>query len=318
MKSSNIGKNDNRRLHVLADLRERGVYAVVLVVDKDRLYKDSGLRFQRPFRQFLNRKLYEELFDTFPDLQLVADEVGKSHFMRKFKDYLEQRYCLNTLFSKSAMEWEKARDNVFLQTADVICGSLSRCFDRKNLSPRAEELLRAMSSWVQVCEWPWPEPSTPSGNDGADDTIVRTTAMERAHRFIDKHRRSKDTNIRYQVTCLKYLLFHALHIDPDAYVHAPEIIGSIQMPRTMTLRQFQTRVIAKLRDAKVLIASDSRGYKLPMRMEDVLTYLRWTNAQVEPMVMRAKCMAEAIQLASHNKVRLLESEEFGILRGPSV
>ncbi|MCJ7544957.1 MAG: hypothetical protein MUP47_10440 [Phycisphaerae bacterium] len=316
MKSSSIGDNVDRRLRVLQDLRGKGVHGIALVVDKDLIRKDSGLRFQRPFRSFLNRKLYDELYETFPSLHLTADRVGKSDFMVKFKTFLEDHHHLNTLFEPSAMEWGSALKDVFLQAADVICGSLGRCIDRKKLSPRADEIQRATTPWVQLRGWPWQEPSPVRVTETADDIRVRKAAMQRARKFIEGRHATGDEDIRNQVASLKYLLFYALHIDPEAYVHAAEIIGSIQVPREMTLRQFQTLVVANLRDAGVLIASDSRGYKLPSKVADVIEYLRWTNKQVEPMVARANRMAEAVRLATSNRVCLLEEDEFKYLRGP--
>lgn len=317
MKSSSIGDNDARRLRLLADLRATDLHGIALVIDKDRIHKDSGLRFQRPFRQFLNEKLYDELFRTFSTLHLTADRVGKSNFMANFKAHLEKSHHLNNLFNRSAMEWGTAREDVLLQAADIVCGSLGRCFDRKKMSPRADEIHRALIPWIQIRDWPWPQPPAVATADTAHDDAVRTAALQRAHSFIDSHGDSSDSDVRNQVACLKYLVFYAQHISPEEYVHAPEMIGSTQVPRVMTLRQFQTRIIAKLRDADVLIASDSRGYKLPSTMRDVLSYLRWTKVQVEPMVRRAKRMTEAIQLASNDGVRLLEEDEFKFLRVPS-
>ncbi|HUT14105.1 MAG TPA: DUF3800 domain-containing protein [Thermoguttaceae bacterium] len=316
MRSASIGSSDNRRLRILSDLCRAGVHALALIVDKDLIREDSGLRFQRPFRRFLNRKLYEELYNTFPSLHLTADRVGKSDFMIRFKAFLEETHHLNTLFSDSAMEWGVGREEVFLQAADVICGSLGRCFDRKKLSPRASEIKEAMTRWVQLRDGFWRE-ATQAAAVGTADVFVSSVANQRAETFIERNRASKDEDVRRQLSCLKYLLFHKRHIDAEAYVHAPEIIGSTEVPRVMTKRQFQTHVIARLRDADVLIASDSRGYKVPSTMDDVLEYLRWTKKQVEPMVARAKRMAEAIQLASNNTLRLLEEDEFKYLRGPS-
>ncbi|MCG3179678.1 MAG: hypothetical protein BIFFINMI_02019 [Phycisphaerae bacterium] len=317
MKSSSIGDNDDRRIRVLSDFRAKGLIAIALVVDKELISKESGLRFQRPFRRFLNRKLYDELYDTFPSLRLIADRVGKTDFMIQFQRFLEEHHHLNTLFDDSVMEWGHARNNVILQAADVVAGSLGRCFDRKKLSPRADELRRTMIPWVQLRDWPWRAPTAAADMLGVEDTAVRGLSFRRAEAFVERNHASDDEDVRHQVQCLKYLVFYAAHIDSEAYVHAPEIIASIQVPRAMTLRQFQTRVIAGLRDADVLIASDSRGYKLPSGMNDVVNYLRWTNKQVEPMVTRARRMAQAIELASNGQVRLLDAEEFAFLRGPS-
>lgn len=316
MKSSSIGSNTRRRLRVLDDLRATGLHGRAVVVDKDLLHEDSGLRFQRPFRRFLNRQLYDELYNTFASLQLIADCVGKSDFMRKFRIWLEEYHQLNTLFSDSAMEWGVTKENVFLQAADIICGSLGHCFDRKKRSPPSQDVQDALTPWVQLREWPWRKTARATARNEPDG-IVRAAAEQRANAFIGKHADTKNSALRHQVSCLRYLLFYLRHVDDTAYVHAPEIIASIQVPRAMTRRQFQTGVIAELRDAGILIASDSRGYKLPSTVEDVFRYLRWTNNQVEPMIARAKQMDEALRLASLGKVTLLDNDEFKYLRGPS-
>lgn len=316
MRSKGIAGDDARRLRVLEEVKATGLHALALVVDKDLVHKDSALRFQKPFRRWLNRKLYDELYRTYPSLLLTADQVGRKEFMAQFKAFLDKSHVLNTLFNDSAMTWGNAKEDVLLQAADIVCGSLGRCFDRKKMSPRASEIRAAIKPWVQIRDWPWTQPERVEGSTVEDKAVARV-AIQRARTFIDKFHATKDEDVRNQVSCLKYLLFYMLHVDPAAYAHAAEIINSIQVPREMMLREFQTRVVAKLRDADVLIASDARGYKIPSTMNDVLEYLRWTNRQVEPMVARAKRMAEAIQLGSNNTIRLLDEEEFHYLRGPS-
>jgi hypothetical protein len=317
IRSQKVGDNDERRLKILTDLGSVGLHGLALIVDKDLIREDGPLRFQRSFRSFLNRKLYDELFGTFPTLELVADRVGKSDFMRNFKKYLDKRHFLDTLFNSSAMHWGAAKDDVLLQVADFVSGSFGRCFDRKKGSPMAQQILQLLVPWVQLREWPWQKPLQTAGVSDSDH-VVRRVAHQRAQEFVGSHQKTRDEDRRNQVQCLKYLLFHSRHVDADSYVHAPEIISSIQIPRMMNVRQFQTRVIAKLRDAGVLIASNAKGYKLPSRLDDVREYLRWTNMQVEPMIRRARRMDEAIRLGSNNKLALLDEDEFKYLRGPAL
>ena len=68
------------------------------------------------------------------------------------------------------------------------------------------------------------------------------------------------------------------------------------------MHYFQTKVIAQLRDAGVLIASSSRGYKLPASESDLYDFVTHSNAIIEPMLSRVKRFRDQINTATTGEI----------------
>ncbi|GGH48362.1 hypothetical protein GCM10007423_49490 [Dyadobacter endophyticus] len=76
----------------------------------------------------------------------------------------------------------------------------------------------------------------------------------------------------------------------------------IRTGRKISLHYFQTKVIAQLRDAGVLIASSSRGYKLPASESDLYDFVTHSNAIIEPMLSRVKRFRDQINTATTGEI----------------
>jgi len=84
--------------------------------------------------------------------------------------------------------------------------------------------------------------------------------------------------------------------------------------RKVSLHYFQTKVIAQLRDAGVLIASSSRGYKLPASQSDLYDFVNHSNTIIEPMLSRVKRFRDQIYTATDGEVDILSQEEYALIR----
>jgi hypothetical protein len=84
--------------------------------------------------------------------------------------------------------------------------------------------------------------------------------------------------------------------------------------RKASLHYFQTKVIAQLRDAGVLIASSSRGYKLPASYSDLHDFVNHSNTIIEPMLSRAKRFRDQIYTSTDGQVDILAHEEYALIR----
>ena len=82
----------------------------------------------------------------------------------------------------------------------------------------------------------------------------------------------------------------------------------------MIIHYFQTKVITPLRDAGVLIASSSKGYKLPANESDLYDFVNHSNAIIEPMLSRIKKFKDQIRLATDGKLDILDRSEYKIIR----
>ena len=77
---------------------------------------------------------------------------------------------------------------------------------------------------------------------------------------------------------------------------------------------FRSRIIGKLRDAKVIIASSSKGYKIPSKLSEIKDYVYHDARVVIPMLFRLKNCRDLVKLHSLNEVDLLDGTRFERLK----
>lgn len=71
--SKRIGSDHKRRIKFLKPLQALPFAYYALVINKDRIPKDSGLRFKPIFYKYINRMLYERLAKAGQNLRIIAD-----------------------------------------------------------------------------------------------------------------------------------------------------------------------------------------------------------------------------------------------------
>src|SRR5690625_6618072 len=69
-------------------------------------------------------------------------------------------------------------------------------------------------------------------------------------------------------------------------------------------------VTGPLRDAGVLIASTSKGYKIPIKQEDLYDYVKFSSSMALPMLRRIENSRKIVLQKTRGKVDILEHEEF--------
>lgn len=117
---------------------------------------------------------------------------------------------------------------------------------------------------------------------------------------------------RAQVAFLRYLLFYAQNIDPTRFIYSNQVISVLrEYTKHKISRNFLYRkVIAPLRDDGVIIASSSHGYKIPISVEDIKTYLNSTHTIVSPMLHRIEICRMLIQQQTGNKLDVFDDPAF--------
>ncbi|SDH45411.1 hypothetical protein SAMN04487996_13813 [Dyadobacter soli] len=82
----------------------------------------------------------------------------------------------------------------------------------------------------------------------------------------------------------------------------------------VSLHYFQTKVIAQLREAGVLIASSSRGYKLPASETDLDDFVSHSNTIISPMLSRVKRFRDQVHTATSGEIDILAHDEYALIR----
>ena len=96
------------------------------------------------------------------------------------------------------------------------------------------------------------------------------------------------------------------------YLYANQIIRDIQeyTIQRITRNYLYRRVIAPLRDEGVIIASSSHGYKIPISVDDIKTYLNSTHTVVSPMLHRIGICRNLILQQTGNHLDVLDDPAF--------
>lgn len=124
IKSSNVGKDDERRLRILSELLE-GDYLIHSMVFNKKLIFGNGLKYKKSFYKYLNKLAYRGLYTAFPDIKIVADQHGSKEFMKGFSTYIEKNYKSQDLFNKTDFIFEDSKHNSLIQIADFIIGTIA-------------------------------------------------------------------------------------------------------------------------------------------------------------------------------------------------
>ena len=324
MKSSNVGDNDARRLLILQRICELPIKTYAVAVDKREISKSSGLAYKPTFFKYVNRKLYSRIYDVYEHVRLVADEHGTEAFMQGFKTYIDTHVGLRQdLFLERTFRFSRSDDEVLLQVADMLSGSLARCIDPKKQSAKAAEILALLAPLsVGFEHWPPrllsfhtppPEPSI-SPFDG----VIKDHCIRQAILFVNRKEAdfSIDEKGRAQLETLKLLLFKVQFGAEKEFVPTRDIMRHLRSNCGLELSAHQIRsaVVSQLRDANVVIASGPRGYKLPVNESDILEFVTHAQSIIPPMLSRLARAREGLLMVSFKAFDLLGRPEHEELR----
>lgn len=134
MKSSHLKNNHTRIRKLLDDLMPLPFNIYYLVVDKRKIYEQSGLRIKTSFYKFLNQMAYNALQKSFQKLTIVADETGSNEFMQSFSEYIKDHNPALSLFDEFNFRFNKSEHGVLVQLADIMSGCLAFCYDENKRS----------------------------------------------------------------------------------------------------------------------------------------------------------------------------------------
>jgi hypothetical protein len=114
-----------------------------------------------------------------------------------------------------------------------------------------------------------------------------------------------------QYITLAFLLFISRFDEERDYVPTYEILAHLQQNGfTVTEQVIRSSIVAKLRDSGVLIASCSKGYKIPKKYSDVRDFVERVNSLVLPLLERLKKAQDSFNIASHGEIDILTGVQY--------
>ncbi|TYS60746.1 DUF3800 domain-containing protein [Sutcliffiella horikoshii] len=316
MKSSKIKNNHKRRSLILNELNGLPFHIFAYVIDKRKISENAGIRYKRTFFKFLNRLLYDDLFRTFEQLNLEADEYGNKEFMEGFKRYVNQK-SIPDLFNNSSFGFNNSKSSILVQLADLLAGTIAKGFDKKQLTDEFQIFNKILEKHIIRLEY-WPKdyknflvnPQKNENNRPFDEVILKQ-AVNLALQYIDKTGNIKDIEEKDRIDFLKFLLFK-VYQNHNEYIYAHEILDNLNAIRNYKINEhyFRSNIVSKLRDKGLLIASSNKGYKLPTCIEDLYDFVNLTSLNIHPMIQRITKCRDQILLATNNEIDILDKEEY--------
>jgi uncharacterized protein DUF3800 len=317
IKSSKVNHNHKRRILILNELKKINFNVYAVIIDKRKLYGE-GFKYKQSFYKFLNGILYKELYRTFPQLDLKVDEHGGNDFMRSFKKYVEKNH-IRDLFSGSEFNIKKSHNDLGVQLADFIAGTLGYIYDETKKSDKSAEFSRILSGkLISLNQFPKVYKSEKFNEkftfNEYDETIA-TLGLNRVFDFIDKTIGNEQDELD-RLNFAKLLLLYHQSNHPKKYTTSSEFIKHLNVNREKDIskEQFSSKIIGHLRDKGVLIASSRDGYKIPTTTQDIKKFIKHGKSIVLPVLRRIEESRKSILLATTNKYDILDEKEFEELK----
>ena len=319
IKSSSVkNKQPDRRIKILTSMMDIDFAIFSIVIDKSKLVSE-GFKYHNSFFKFCHRLVHTELYKAYPNLKIVADNHGDNKYILSFIKYVQKQQFGGDLFNQSSFIFDDSKSSKLIQIADFIGGTIAKGRDKTVLSPDAPRFYDIIKNKViAIKEWPnnYPSYTYEPQSYNEFDSVIAEYSLRAAEKYIERYKKSKDVDTRNRMICLRYMLFYFRNIEPDKYIPTKELMNRVKMEsqNKMAMQKFRSDIIAKMRDDGVLIASSSKGYKIPMNVNDIYDFLNRSNNVVAPLISRVLSARQQILLATQNHVDILDQQEYANLR----
>ncbi len=311
LKSSNL--KESSRARIISQLLPVDFRIVLFIADKKRIREDTPLRdYKQTFVKNMNNRMHHLLYQAYPKLKIIMDETGYPEFQQSFRTYVANNRRQYNLLNEYDFDFVDSRDEILVQLADLIGGSINKWL----INPQSTNYLEMLRGKITAYER-FPNKHEPywgeaKPEDYKYDSAVYTLAVKRAQDYIAKFEKDESDDKKAQVASLRYLLFYVMNISPSRYVYSDELLENIRhnIKRKATKEFLFRRVIAPMRDSGVILASCVHGYKIPISINDVTTYLNQTTSTIGPMLRRMGICRRLILQGTDNDRDICDDEAF--------
>lgn len=318
MKSSSIGPKDfERRIKILSEVMKLDFKYYVLAIDKERVYKDSNLRFKKTFLKNISGRMCNSIFASHPQVSVFADAHGSPAFQESLKTYIQRKHS-GDLFYYSDFEIANSKDSVLIQLADFVAGTTAHVYEKK-AHPALKEAYRALVGMHCIGIDEWPLTTAPLAEDrfqSADiDSLIHSHAVRMAQLFISENEENPDHEVRMQVSLLRHLLFNSTFLPESGYISTYSLLSHLKEQGFQETKQqaIRSSIVAKLRSKGVIISSSSKGYKIPKNFSDFHDFVERVDGIVVPLLERLKIARDSYKRASDGDVDLLAGVKYPVL-----
>ncbi|HHY15735.1 MAG TPA: hypothetical protein GX521_06640 [Firmicutes bacterium] len=295
------------RFRILRRLLALPFQVLYIVVNQSELYPD-GLAHWDSILGAVHKALFQLVLRSGSSLRLVFDEESSGQFLPGFQKYVESPG--GQLFSPYRFERENSGKCNLLQLSHFIAGTLLLADNRGAPKHHTAYLNFLRDKIVGRALFPGSHEEYLSQASG-----ITQWSIQAALDYIREHAGTNVTEELNRVIVTDRLLLQ-LQLEPKKYLGTAVLRKLIRDTSgdDYSDPQFRAQVIAPLRDAGLLISSSARGYKIPLTLEEVLSYSLHTVQMVYPMLGRLEKCRNAVLEATGGQCDILEQPEYEKIR----
>jgi hypothetical protein len=252
------------------------------------------------------------------DLTVYADGHGGSEFIESFKRYLEANYKPD-LFSQTHIEIVDSKNNVLVQLADFLVGTAAKVYENRTTAGFRRVFLEFLKTKrIRIDEWP-PKFEVQYSVDHPTnrmDECICSISLRTAAQFLAQDQPGGDIETQIQHAVLSYLLFRARFPTDGDFVLTQEVIDHLHTHGFVDVNKhyLRSKIVSKLRDSDVVIASSPRGYKIPTSYSDIVGFAELVDGIVCPLLNRLNRANAIFALGSAGQINFMSDERFVKLR----
>lgn len=302
-KSSKIGGNVKRRKLILKAIKSNmnafNYSYYCLIVNKYRVYEDSGLQFKKSFYKYLHQKFFKDLLENLPYFNIIVDNYGGKEFMNGFK-----KYCSDKLNLYNSIEFGSPDEYPIIRVADLIAGSFRRAFQGDDSLDVLKEI-----DFPKYPFYIWP----PSYNDRIlqlssidEDNYIAQISLDCVRDFINKNYNTDVYDKKLQIITLELFLYK-FYENPNRYTTRSEIVRDLEKyGYSISEHTLSTNVISNLRNEGIILTSTDSGIKLPVSMADINAWLNRAEIQTIPYLKKIIKVRDKILLRTNSKIDIFD------------
>lgn len=312
IKSKNCKKTERRKL-ILSKLLELPFSIAYFVVDKREIFEESNLRkYKKTFYKFLYQFFYHQLISKIANISIHSDEIGCSDDLAEFKKYYYKKNESYQLFNELDFAFDNSEESLMVQVADFFAGTAALCYENKNNGIDYLTIFKKRILFTKKFPQSKEEFLSETKFKTEDDKRIAQLAIKLADDFVINNAASTDLEVKQQSAIIDYLRFRFIQNQFRTYIPTKELITYLKNLGygTMSSQQFRMKIIAKIRDAGVIVSSSPNGYKLPATISEVCDFINHSRNVILPMLSRLRICNETIRVATNDKINLLEKSEY--------
>jgi hypothetical protein len=307
-KSRAVKKIDKRlkALQYLSNNLDFKIYTVV--VDKSKI-ESEGLQIKEVFYKYFQKIFASNIISDYQLFEIYVDELISEQYKQEMYSYLNKHLSIQSLFSNYKMVDDK--DEVLVQLADLVAGSLGRVFAHSHYIKEASDIIDALIGKMTPPEYFPYRYQIPSASKSVNSPsgLVTRFVINDVVAYINQNSKSDP-----KVDLLKFLYF-CFRINPNQLVDVHSIQSSLsRLHKNITVEQIRT-LIRDLRYDGILVvtAAGRSGYKLAKDESDISAYFNHYLNYVKPMLRKMEVASNKLKKLDVDN-HLMDSQEFLLLK----